>query len=274
MKKIVLRILAFALDIGLCSLIIFGLSMFDFVNPNNGKITKYYQEASNNTLVYNNLLESMNKYFEDGMLSDAEYGEIMITYSDYQEAFSSLTINEDIKNKEIEVVKDKVNEIHVSLSNDLAIRINKLNWIQVMISFVVYILYFGVLQYFMKGQTPFKRLFRLSVVNKNGGRVSLVSFIIRSILISEIIISLVDLGLLFTLNNISYVTSNYWLSQFKMIYEMAFLVCMIVRDDMRSIHDLILGTEVIRYDKSGKKINDVLFVSEGENDKKITDKSH
>lgn len=274
MKKIIFRILAFALDIGVCSFIIFGLSMMSFINPNQDKINDYYKMSSINKEEYTGLVENIDKYLEDGMLSDTEFGEIMVNYPDYIEAFNDITINEDIKNSEIESIKDKINEMNVTFSNDFAIKINKLSWVQVIISFVVYVLYFGVLQFFMKGQTPFKRLFRIKVVNKSGGKVSLVSFIIRSVLISEIIISLVDLGLLFKLSNTVYVTSNYWLSQFKMIYEMAFLVCMIVRDDMRSIHDLILGTEVIRYDKKGKKINDILFNSEGENDQKINDKTN
>lgn len=272
MKKILLRILAFALDIGLCSLIIFGLSMMSFVNPNTSKLNNYYRSVNQNREDYNNLLKSMDEYFEDGMLSDIEFNDITVRYFDYVEPFKNLKLNEDIKNEEINTIKDKVNEINVNINNDLAIKINKLNGVQVVISLVVYVLYFGVLQYFMKGQTPFKRLFRLKVVKKNGGKVSLISFIIRAILISEIAISVVDLTLLFTLNNLNYITCNYWLTQFKYIYEMAFLVCMIVRDDMRSVHDLILGTEVVRYDKTGKKINDVLFV-EGEDDQKVNDKN-
>lgn len=273
MKKILLRILAFTLDIGVCSLIIFGLSMMSFINPNSDKINDCYRYINQNKKEYDDLLEGMDKYFEDGMLSDVEFGEIIVKYPDYYEVFQDLKLNEDIKNKEIESIKDKVKEINVSISNDIAIKISKLNWIQTIISFGVYILYFGVLQYFMKGQTPFKRIFRLKVVKKNGDNVSLISFIIRAILISEIIISIIDLSLLFVLNNLNYVTCNYWLTQFKYIYEMSFLVCMIVRDDMRSVHDLILNTEVIRYNKDGKKINDILFISEGEDDKKINNKN-
>lgn len=273
MKKIVFRILAFALDIGVCSLIIFGLSLLDFINQNNVKINEYYSYVTQNREEYNDLLESMSKYFEDGMLSDEENIEISIKYPDYSEAFQDLKLNEDIKNREIESIKDKVDELNVTISNNLVIEINKLNWVQTVISFVVYVLYFGVLQYFMKGQTPFKRIFRLKVVKKNGGKVSLISYIIRALLVSEIIISIVDLSLLFTLSNLKYITCNYWLMQFKYIYQMGFLVCMIVRDDMRSVHDLILGTEVIRYDKAGKKINDILFLNEGEDDNEIDNKN-
>lgn len=273
MKKILLRLLAFALDVGTCSFIILGVSMLSFINPNSDKINAYYREINSNREQYKELSEDLDTYLEDGMLSDVEFNEILVKYPSYTEVFKDLKINEDIKNKEIAIVKDRINEKNVNISNGYIIKINKLNWVQVIISLVVYVLYFGVLQYFMKGQTPFKRLFRLKVVNKNGQNISLISFIIRSLLISEIIISLIDLGLLFALNNLQYISCNYWLTQFKYIYDMGFLVCMIVRDDMRSIHDLILGTEVIRYDKFGKKINDVLFIGGSDDDQKNNDKN-
>ena len=108
MKKILLRVLAFALDIGVCSLIIFGLSMLNFINPNNDKINEQYKLVNQNKKIYDNLVENINIYFEDGMLSDTEFVEISVMYPDYVEAFQDLKINEDIKNKEIEKVKDKI----------------------------------------------------------------------------------------------------------------------------------------------------------------------
>ena len=45
---------------------------------------------------------------------------------------------------------------------------------------------------------------------------------------------------------------------------MAFLVCMIIRDDQKSLHDLLLHTRVLRFDKDGNEINEVLFVNSEE----------
>ena len=40
---------------------------------------------------------------------------------------------------------------------------------------------------------------------------------------------------------------------------MAFLVTMIIRDDTRSIHDLLLNTKVVRFNLAGNIIDEKLF---------------
>lgn len=273
MKKLIFRILAFTLDVLLCSLIVYGISLIDFINPYNKELKSAYNSVYKNTENYNELYKKLDDLFADGMITNGEFRDISVKYPVYREAFTSIELNEAIKNKEIETIKDKIDELNVKFNTDSYIRINKLNWLQVIISLIVYILYFGLLQYLLKGQTPFKRLFRLKVVKKKGGNPSLLSFVIRALLVSEIIISLLDVTLLFNLVSEKYVIANTWLTQIKYIYEMSFLVCMLLRDDMRSIHDLLLGTEVIRYDKSGKKVEDTLFLKEDDNDdKKIVNK--
>lgn len=261
MKKILYRILAYVLDLGLVSVIILGLSMLSFVNPNNDKLNYKYKEYYTATTAYDELSEKLGDYFEDGRIDTKEITEIHVKYADYSDAFKSIKVNEGIKNKDIETIKDRVNELSIEVANNHAYEINKLNSTQVIISLIVYVLYFGVLQYFLNGQTVFKRLLKLKVVNNKDSKkkVPLWNYIVRALLVTEIIISLVDLILLFTLNQSIYITSNYWITQIKYIYEMAFLVCMIVRDDARSVDDLILNTRVLRYDKSGREIKEKLF---------------
>ena len=57
-------------------------------------------------------------------------------------------------------------------------------------------------------------------------------------------------------------TANYWISQFRYIYEMLFLIVMIIRDDQRSVHDLILNTRVMLMDKNKNEVFDVLFTED------------
>lgn len=281
MKKVLYRILAYILDFTLVSLIILAISMISFINPNNDKLNYEYKKYYTSSVLYDELIEKLDDYFDDGQIDTNEINEINTIYNDYSEAFENISINEGITNKEKENIKDKLEELRSSVANNYIYKINKLNYTQLIISLVVYILYFGILQYYLKGQTIFKRIFKLKVVNnKNNKKVPLWSFIIRSLLVTEIIISIIDTILLFTLNQSMYFTSNYWISQIKYIYELAFLVCIIVRDDSRSIHDLILGTKVIRYDSNGKEIKEKLFndkefvEAEKINDKKDINKSY
>lgn len=279
MKKIVLRFLAFALDLALASLIVYGLSLINFINPNSDELNRMYKAYYNETRIYGNLYGSSDKagdvdlLFEDEILSEEENADIAVLYSNYHECFSDIKIGEKSTTGDITKVKEKIYERHTDIMNQKVIEINKKKYMDVILSAIVYVSYFGILAYLLKGQTPFKRLFRIKVLNNDdpNKKISLISFIVRAILITEVIVSLTDILLLFKLSSDNYIVVNYWITQIKYIYELAFLVTMVIRDDNRSIHDLILNTRVIRYDKNGHEIVEQLFASE---DEEITNKTN
>lgn len=266
MKKLVLRILAFVLDLGLVSLIIYGLNMLTFINPNIDELNREYKAYYRESQKVNYLNTSIDVYFEDEVLSEDEEKDILSFYNNYQDCFNEIKVGEKATTGDVNKVKENVSKKAIDLNNERIIRINKLKIMEIIVSLIVYVLYFGVLQYILHGQTPFKKLFRIKVVNKDdvSKKVSLISFIVRGLLVSEIVISLTDTALLFKLSSESYITVNYWVTQIKYIYEMAFLVCMVVRDDTRSIHDLILNTRVLRYGKDGHEIVEQLFKDNNE----------
>lgn len=261
MKRILYRMLAYVLDLAFVSVILLGISYIDFINPESDKINDTYQEyyVVNNS--YNELFKKLDDYFEDGKLTQEEYDDIVCKHPSFFDVFNDITLNEDIKNKEIDEIKGNLNERLVELNNDYGYKIEKLNIRSSIISIVVYILYFGILQYILKGQTIFKKLFKLRVIDNNSPKkkVPLWKYIVRSILVCELIISIIDLILLVTLNKPSYIIGNGWLSNVKYVYEMAFLVTMIIRDDTRSIHDLLLNTKVVRFNLAGSIIEEKLF---------------
>lgn len=284
MKKILFRIIAYVLDFCLVSVILLGLSYINFINPENPVINLKYEEYYNITERYNELTNSIGEYFEDGRLTEVEYNEIIKKYPEYFSVFDTLTLNEDIKNSDIETIKSELEKKQIEINNDFGYKIEKLNIRSTIISIVCYILYFGVLQYILGGQTIFKKIFRIRVIDKNNThkKIPLWKYIVRSILVCEIIITVIDLILLLSLKQGSYTIANGWMLQIKYIYEMIFLITLIIRDDARSIHDLILNTVVVRFNKHNNIIDEKLFndmSDENEdtfnkNNKIISKKSH
>lgn len=266
LKKLAFRILAFVLDLGLASLIVFGLSSIRPINPDRDELNKNYKTYFYKTQAYENLSERLDEILEDKIIDKLEMDEINIIYRDYADILKDIEVDKKLKSAKIEELKEEVNKKHLDIANGIAIKINKLNIRETIISFVVYILYFGVLQYILNGQTPFKRVFRIKVLSNNGKKVSLLSYLVRAVLVTEMILSSADLITLLTLEVSKYINVSYWFTQIKYIYEMAFLAVMIIRDDNRSIDDLILNTKVIRYDKEGKEIVDPVFVERTEED--------
>lgn len=262
MKKLFSRVLAFGIDIAICTLIIVGLSNIHLLNPNKTKIDEQYNGFSTINVKY----EAFSKYLEDvikdAKLEEKELNKINKEFTSYADIFKDINFNKQISNKEKDKLRNDAKEKYIEVSNEYGYKINKLNVYQTVISIVVYILYFSLLQWLLKGQTLGKKLFKLRVLNDNDKKVPLWKFIVRTILITELLIISLDLILVFVLNKNSYLVANYHIANFKYLYEMAFLVCMIIRDDQKSLHDLLLRTRVARFDKEGNEIKEVLFISD------------
>jgi uncharacterized RDD family membrane protein YckC len=275
-KKVIFRILAFILDYAFVSIILLGLSYISYVNPDSSRINFQYQEYYRTNNRYNELSNKIDEYFEDGRLTEEEYDEIVTNYPDFFDIFDDIVIDQNIKTSEMEEYKTELSKRLVELNNEYGYNIQKLNIRFTIITIVVYILYFGILQYILKGQTIFKRLFKLRVVdNKNPKkRISLVKYIIRSILVCEIILSIIDILVLLLASKSNYIIFSNVLVNIKYVYEALFLVTMIVRDDARSIDDLLLNTKVVRFDKSGHIINEKLFEDADGNNEKILNKNN
>lgn len=276
MKKILFRILAYILDLGLVSVVLLGLSYINFINPENPVINLKYEDYYNVTDRYRELSDNIGGYFEDGRLTEVEYNEIVRKYPEHFSVFNTLTLNEDIKNSDIETIKTNLDKKQMEINNNFGYKIEKLNIRSTIIGIVCYILYFGVLQYILSGQTIFKKLFRIRVIDNDEShkKVPLWKYIVRSIFVCEIIITVIDLVLLLTLKQSGYIVANSWILQVKYIYEMIFLVTLIIRDDARSIHDLILNTQVVRFDKNNNIIEEKLFNERLEDDENTFNKNN
>ncbi|HQC83881.1 MAG TPA: hypothetical protein PLB45_03315 [Bacilli bacterium] len=46
------------------------------------------------------------------------------------------------------------------------------------------------------------------------------------------------------------------------VYEVVFVIACIIRDDQRSVHDLLLNTRIALYDKNNKEVESILFKDE------------
>lgn len=264
MKKIIYRILAYVFDILLVTLLTVGITQLPIFSDTNSEVGALYVNLSTIEMSYNTLNEKLDNFYEDGKISENELEDINTSFSLYKDCFKNIKVEEEVTNEIKNNITKEINEKRVELKNECAYNINKINTTQSIIGIVLYILYFGIFQYFMKGQTIGKKIFRLKVVGTEKEKVSLLNYIFRSILVCEILITGIDLLLLFILNKSQYISSNYWIMQAKYLYEILFVIVMIIRDDNRSVHDLLLNTKVIRMDKEGKEVVEQLFKDKNE----------
>lgn len=156
----------------------------------------------------------------------------------------------------------------------IAYEIYRLNTNYVIIDLVCVLLYFGVFQYFFEGQTVGKKLFGIRVVSNNENKLTLLNFILRSIVLSNVIISIALQCIVHFMDVEHYypVYSNVNLVGTIILYIILFMA--LVRQDGRGLHDFVGGTKVIftaDYDeKKRMKIAEEQKVLESEYEIKAT----
>lgn len=282
MKKVISRIIAFVLDLFLVSLIIYGISIIPLFNPNIKKMNEIYENTNQVAKEYYDIKENIASIVEDSRITEEEYQNITSLYHHFLPLFDEITVGEDLTNTFIDSIEEKIDKQYASYLTSYNYQIQKYSLYENGIAIIIYILYFGVFAYFTKGQTLFKKVFHLRTVDSLDEKASipLWKYIVRAILICEVILVVTDMIFVVTMKESIYTTANYWLTQAKYIYEVAFLIVLIIRDDQRSIHDLLLNTRVLRYDKEGHEIEEQIFVSgeekesENKKDEKNTNKNN
>lgn len=150
----------------------------------------------------------------------------------------------------------------------IAYEIYRLNTNYVIIDLVCVMVYFGVFQYFMKGQTIGKKLFQLRVVPNKEGNLTIINYLLRAIVLCNVIISIALQCIVQFMDVNSYYSfySNVNLVGTIILYLILFMT--LVRQDGRGLHDFVASTKVIfteTYDEEkNKKIEQEQKVLESE----------
>lgn len=159
----------------------------------------------------------------------------------YEESYNRiLEIFEQYKKEEITI--EEYETKFISLSYDL----NRMNLSFTIINIVVIIGYFVIFQWQRKGRTIGKQLMRLQVVSvKDEKEVPIFSYLLRSIVLNNLMITIVQMIILYTVNKENYyvVYNNLNLVGYILLYITIFLV--LLRMDKRGLHDFVAGTKVI-----------------------------
>ena len=246
MKKIIYRLLAYAIDILLVTMLTMGITYLPMFKETNSKVGAIYVSLSTNELTYNALTEKLDKYYEDAKFSETELEEIKTDYSNFYSCFNKVKVDEEVTNELKSDISKNIKETYVDIKNDYAYQINKYNIAQSIIGVILYILYFGVLQYVLKGQTLGKKLLKIKVVNDKGERPSIWNMVIRGLLIYGIVTTLYST---ISINFLDMEKFNYSVSVISAIESMIIIVSilmMLYKKDGRGLHDIIAKTNVIR----------------------------
>ena len=158
----------------------------------------------------------------------------------YSEKYNELVnVYEQVEKNEIS--QEEYNEAAIPISYELY----RLNIPTILVDIVCSLLYFGVLPFFMDGQTIGKRLFQLRVVSANDKPLNIVNYLLRAVVLRNILISLALLAVIYFMDASNYynVYQNVNLVGYIIMYINLFMIVM--RQDNRGLHDFIANTKVV-----------------------------
>ncbi len=111
---------------------------------------------------------------------------------------------------------------------------------------VFVILYFIVFQFYNKGQTLGKKLFKIRVVREDGSNVTMNDLALRSLLSLSLVSSILTMIFCIAGSLNVYTVSSLIIEVIQTILMIVTVVMVLVRNDGRGLHDLIGSTKVIK----------------------------
>ena len=155
------------------------------------------------------------------------------TYDEY------MKLTEDYQNKKI---KQKEYEKEMI---DVNYRLSKENIYAGIITVSSLVLYFGVAQWLLKGQTIGKRILKLKVVSNKDKKLNIGNYLLRTTILNNVIFRVAIMVGVFFLNKKAYYNYSSALSLCESLMESIILLMVVLRKDNRGLHDIIAGTKVI-----------------------------
>lgn len=217
MKIVIKRFVAYAIDILIVSMI--------------------------SSLITSNTL--INKDFKKYMDTYEKYEEIVDKYEDDKEALQETLEYEAITDDEYDVKLEKLNDSFNKDNVNYNYKLIKLSIVSTIVSMLVILLYFVVIQYYFNGQTVGKKIMKLRVVSNSSKKLNILNYLFRSLILNSVLINTLSIIMVIVLSKNDYLIYNEIIYVVNYIIEMAIIFMMGFNKDNRGLQDYIANTKVV-----------------------------
>ena len=217
MKIVIKRFVAYAIDILIVSMI--------------------------SSLITSNTL--INKDFKKYMDTYEKYEEVVDKYEDDKEALNDALEYEAITDDEYDIKLEELNETFDKDNVNYNYKLIKLSIVSTIVSILVILLYFVVIQYYFNGQTVGKKIMKLRVVSNSSKKLNILNYLFRSLILNSVLINTLSIIMVFALSKNNYLIYNEIIYVVNYIIEMAIIFMMGFNKDNRGLQDYVANTKVI-----------------------------
>ena len=264
LTPLVKRVCAYMVDILIVMILSLAITSIPFLRKNTNEYQDKYSEYEEKYTKTNDFYQLLQTSYEDKEISLEEYDELL-KLEIYNNLLTEKYKDEKISKGEYKEITIKINEDTTNLTKDYNYILGKIAISDSIITIITTLLYFGVIQYFLKGQTVGKKLLNLQVVSASEKELNVLNYILRSLIINNVLLNTIGIIFLAYSSKKIYLQADSTLSLLVSIVEAITIFLVMTREDKRGLHDLLFNTKVISVEKETEN------KTESKNTKKIID---
>lgn len=245
MKIIIKRICAYFIDILLVSLVSTFISSNSYMNNDYKKYEKVYKNYNEQHELYYEYYTKLEKYYDDSEISEKEYKKILKLDNEYTKDLVGHYEDKKITNEEYKKIVNNLKEQYSKKETDYSYKLLKYSIMPTIINIMCILLYFVVFQFYFKGQTLGKKAMKLRVFSNNEKPLTIINFFIRSLIVNEVFINILNIIFLIVLSKDNFILYNQIIYIVIYMLEMTIISTILFDKNNRGIHDYISNTKVI-----------------------------
>lgn len=245
MKFILKRIGAYLIDIILVSLVATMLSSNTYINKDYKKYEETYAEYTNKYDAYNKYYTKLENYYDDNKLTKKEYDKLLELNEEYTSSLEEYYDDKKINEEEYNKILENLNTDYSNIETNYSYKLLKYSIIPTIVSLMCILLYFVVIQFYFNGQTLGKKIMKIRVISNNDKDLSILNFLIRSLIVNEVLINILNIIFLIVLSKNNYIVYNQIIYVITYILEMVIMFTIVFDKNNRGLHDYISNTKVI-----------------------------
>lgn len=245
MKLIFKRIGAYIIDVILVTLIATLITSNSYINKDYKNYETTYKEYSKEYEEYKKYLDELEKVYDDKKISDEEYNNLIELDTEDNNYLGEKYSDKNIDEKEYEVILENINKDYSITEQNYSYKLLKYSRIQNIITIMCILLYFVVFQFYFDGKTLGKKVMKLKVVSNNNKQLTILNYFIRSLVVNEVFINVLNILFLSILSKSSFFKYSEIAYVITYILEMAIIFTIVFNKDNRGLHDYISNTKVI-----------------------------
>ena len=243
MKIIIKRVAAYIIDIILVSIVSTLFTSNKYLNKDYEKYQNVYDSYVEETEIYNDYSTKLNNFFSDNKISKSEYNKL--NELNINKELTKFYKDEKITKKEYDKLIEKLDKNYSNIQIDYSYKLIKYSIMPTIISLMCILLYFVVIQFYFDGRTLGKLLMNLKIVSNNDKKLTILNFFIRSLIVNEVFINILNIIFILVLTKNNYLVYNQIIYPITYILEMSIIATILFDKNNRGIHDYISNTKVI-----------------------------